>query len=98
MSLLMTKDKKEIIVTCTCGCHNSFHIIIDTEDGEDYAFMCFMKGNWYTEYERSSPWSALKLKLKKVWYVLRGKDYYYSDTIMSREDFEEFKRYVNQFD
>lgn len=51
MSVLMTKDKKEIVVTCNCGCHNSFHILIDDDDKDwgQYAFMCFLKGNEKTE-------------------------------------------------
>lgn len=100
MSVLMTKDKKEIVVTCNCGCHNSFHILIDDDDKDwgQYAFMCFLKGNEKTESERSSPWRAFKHKMEKLWCVLRGKDHCYSDTVMTKEDFEEFKRYMNQFE
>ncbi len=96
MSVLLSKDKKEIIVTCKCGCMSSYHILIDDEYKEygQYAFMCFMKSNYDTEF---GPWTALKIKLKKIWCVIRDKDYYYSDTVMSLEDFEEFKKYVNQF-
>lgn len=42
-------------------------------------------------------WQVFKRKIKKIWCILRGKDYFYSDTIMSEADFEEFKKYINQF-
>ncbi len=70
MAVFMTKDKKELIVTCNCGCKSSVNIQIDEMEDIGYAFLCFLKGNFY---------------------------YCYSDTIMTKEDFEEFKRYINQF-
>ncbi len=98
MSVLMTKDKKELIVTCNCGCGQSYSLIVDDDLKTDelYAFLCFMKCNFDTEYDKN-PWRAFKIKLKKIWYIIKGRDYCYSDTVMTREDFEEFKRYVNQF-
>ncbi len=98
MAVLMTKDKKELIVTCDCGCGQSFHLCIDDEDKDEdlYFFLCFMKNNCDTEYDKN-PWRAFKIKMKKIWFILRGKDYCYSDTVMRKADLEEFKAYVNQF-
>ena len=93
MSVLLNEKSKEIIVTCNCGCMNSYHIMVD-EMGDEYAFMSYMKGNFYTEM---GPWRAFKRKLKKIWCIIRDKDYCYADTVMSKEDYEEFKRFVNQF-
>ena len=55
-----------------------------------------MKSNSDSEYYKN-PWRAFKIKMKKIWFILRGKDYCYSDTVMTKEDFEVFKEYVNQF-
>ena len=103
MSVLMSEDKKELIVKCSCGCGQAFNIIIDADKDENrdtshdlYAFICFMKNNCETEYDKN-PWRAFKIKMKKIWFILRGKDYCYSDTVMSKKDFEEFKKYINQF-
>ncbi len=100
MSVFMTNDKKELVVTCSCGCQCSFHIAIDDEnkDSNYYAFVCFLAGSEYKDIEGCSPWLAFKRKMEKLWCVLRNKDYCYSDTFMSKEEFEEFKRYINQFD
>ncbi len=96
MSVLMSKDKKEIIVTCKCGCMSACHILVDDEDKDFglYSFLCFMKSDFDTEI---GPWEALKRKIRKIWCVIRNKDYCYSDIVMSIQDFEEFKRYINQF-
>ena len=98
MAVFMTKDKKEIIVTCKCGCEASFHIAIDDSEKESnyYAFMCFLKGNFETE-QYKNPWHAFMEKIRKIWVILIGKDYCYSDTIMSKDEFEEFKKCINQF-
>ena len=94
----MTNDKKGLIATCKCGCGESFSIEIEDTGKEDdyYAFLVFMKNDYQTEYYQN-PLRALRIKLKKIWCIIRGKDYYYSDTIMTRKDFEVFRKYVNSF-
>ncbi len=98
MSVLMSKDRKDLIVTCDCKCGQSFSICIDDDwkDDDCYAFLCFMKNDCNTEHDKN-PWRAFKIKARKIWFIIRGKDYCYSDTVMTRADFEEFKKYVNQF-
>ena len=98
MSVLMTRDKKELIVTCDCGCRQAFNICIDDQDKELdlYFFLCYMKNNTYTEYDKN-PLRAFKIKMRKIWYIIRGKDYCYSDVVMRKEDFLQFKNYINQF-
>ncbi len=37
MSVMISSDKKELIVTCKCGCQDAIHIKIDDEDKDaDY--------------------------------------------------------------
>lgn len=95
MALFMTEDKKELIVTCKCGCMGSYSIQIEADEEYDYyAFICFLKSNTYTAV---GPIEALKTKLKKIWCIIIGKDYCYSDTILSKADYDEFKKFINQF-
>lgn len=54
MSVLMSKDKKELIVTCNCKCGQSFSICIDDDEDYDYyAFLCFLKCNFDTKYDKN---------------------------------------------
>ena len=93
---MISEDKKELIVTCKCGCDEGVHLTISHKDDEDYyAYQCFTNGNFYKD--QYGMFGTLKNKLKKSWAIIRDKDYYYSDVLMSCEDFKRFKEYINQF-
>ena len=95
MAVLTTNDKKDLVVTCDCGCNNAFHIEIDKLDDYDYySLMCFMKSNWYTEI---GPFEAFLIKLKKIWKIIRNKDHCYADICMNKDDYQLFKEYINQY-
>lgn len=85
-----------MIVTCKCGC-GAVHLTIDTEEDDDYyAYQCFMKSNFYDE--QYGMLGKLMDKLKKIWKIIRNKDYYYSDIVMNKEDFEQLKEILISFD
>lgn len=94
MAVMISKDKKDLIVTCECGCEDGVRINISKDDYDDYAYQCFTNGNFYRD--QNGMFGTLKNKLKKIWAIIRDKDYYYSDIIMSEKDFEQFKEYINQ--
>ncbi|BFK11879.1 hypothetical protein F140042L4_20370 [Coprococcus phoceensis] len=99
MSIMMSKDKKELIVACKCLCGDTVHFckIEDTDDTEkEYAFMTYLNSNWYNDQDKKIG-RVIKDKLKKILGIIRNKDYYYSDIVMSKEDFQQFKDYINQF-
>lgn len=93
MAIFLSKDKKELIVTCSCGCDNSFHLKIEGDD-HDYVFLSYMNGNFYRDQFNGVIASVCR-KLHKIVCILFDKDYYYSDVCMSKKDFKLFKRYVN---
>lgn len=97
MSVLMTDNKKELIVNCKCGCDAGFHIRVDDSDKDYdyYAIMSYTNGNFYTE--QYGMFSVMCKKAKKIWAIIRNKDFYYSDVAMSKADFKVFKDYINQF-
>ena len=98
MSVMVSEDKKELIVTCECGCENAIRIRVDDtdKDYDCYAIQTYMNGNWYRDQE-DTVIRCIGRKLKKIWAIIRNKDYYYSDVLMSREDFQKYKEYINQF-
>lgn len=96
MAVMISKDNKNLVVTCKCGCDEGVHIKISHEDGsDDYAYQCFSNGNFYKD--QCGVFAILKNKLKKIWAIIRNKDYYYSDVVMTKNDFEEFKKFINQY-
>ncbi len=97
MSVMMSKDKKKLIVNCDCGCEEGLHITkIEQDDYEYYAYLSYISGNFYKEQENTF-WRVLKNKVRKILAIIMNKDFYYSDVRMSKEDFQQFKDYINQF-
>lgn len=98
MAVMISDDKKELIVTCKCGCQDTIHIKVDDKDKDSdyYAIQTYMSGNWYRDQD-DTVLRCIGRKLKKIWSIIRNKDYYYSDVLMSKEDFQKYKEYVNQF-
>lgn len=98
MTVMISDDKKELIITCKCGCQDTIYISVDDgdKDTDCYAIQTYMNGNWYRD-QNDKIFRCTGRKLKKIWAIIMNKDYYYSDVLMSREDFQKYKEYINQF-
>ena len=98
MAILISNNKKELIITCKCGCEEAIHFMIADDDKKygECALMTYMNGNFYKD-QNDGVISCIIRKVKKIWAIIRNKDYYYSDVRMSIEDFAKFKEYINQF-
>ena len=96
MSLMFSDDRKEIIITCGCGCEEAIHFRIEPFDWdkEDYAFITYLNGNFYRD-QNESIIRVIAKKLKKIWAIIRNKDYTYSDVMLSESEFDRFREYVN---
>ena len=94
MSVLINNDKTELIVTCGCSCDDAVHIKIDKDDYDYYTFVTFMNGNFYRD-QGDKIHRIIEKKLKKIWAIIRNKDFYYSELIMNKDEFNEFKKYIN---
>ena len=96
MAILRSKDGVEILINCTCGCDNGVMFKIDKEDDDYYCFMTYTNSRFYTE--QYDGWSTLCKKLKRIWAIIRNKDYHYTDTFMTKAEFDEFREYINSID
>lgn len=57
--------------------------------------MSYLNGDFYRG--QYGVFRCMVEKLKKIWRIIRNKDFYYTDVRMNKEDFQKFKEYVNQF-
>jgi len=74
------------------------HAVLDDSDADyDYYSLSFINSNFARDQEGIFSWYRLKNKLRKIWRVIRNRDYYYSDIVMTKEEFEEFKEYLQCF-
>ena len=53
MSVMISENKKELIVTCKCGCEDTIHIRVNDKDKESdyYAIQTILSGNWYRDQD-----------------------------------------------
>lgn len=92
MAVLTNSEEDELIVSCSCDCNEGAYIKLDHDaETDDYAFMALANGNFYKEQGHT-----FSTKLRKIWAVIRNKDFYYADICMSKEDFRRFKEWVNK--
>ena len=94
MAVMKNKNNTELYVDCNCKCGDGIHIRIDKEDPEYYCILAYTNSSWYrTQDERVL--RVIHKKLKKIWAIIKNKDYCYSDIIMTKDEFKELKDYIN---
>lgn len=94
MAVLKNKDNTEFLVDCNCGCNDGVRFRIDKEDYDYYCFMSYTNGNFYRDQDETL-WKVFCKKLKKIWAIIRNKDFYYAEIMMNKDEFNEFKEYIN---
>lgn len=76
---------------CKCGCGNG--VILKADDDEDWGVsLQLVSDNFYTN--QKSIYSTIKEKWKRIWNVLRNKEYCYFDILIEPGELEEFKKFV----
>lgn len=91
MAIFKNFEEDELIIKCKCGCDEGVHFKIDKDEStNDYAFLTYTNGKFYSEQPRFIS------KLKKIWNIIKNKDYYYSDVIIDEDEFEQFKNWINK--
>ena len=86
-------NETEIIVSCNCGCDEGLRFKVNKLDPEYYCILTYTNGAFYRD-QNDTIWKVISKKLKKIWAIIRNKDYYYSEIIMSKEEFNDFRRYL----
>ena len=94
MAVLKNKDGTELLVDCHCTCGEGMRIKIDKDDFDYYFMVSYVNGNFYRDQD-DTLWRVFCKKLKKIWCIVKNKDYYYSDICMTKKEFCEFKDYIN---
>ena len=91
MAVFMTEDKTNLILDCKCGCDDAIKFKVDLEDADAdiIMFATLLTSKFYSKQENF---------IKRIWGVIRNKDYCYGEVVLTKEDFRAFKKYINQFD
>lgn len=60
-------------------------------------FGLIQNGNFYTG-QGETVFRVIRKKLEKIWAIIRNKDFYYSDILMTKDEFNEFREYINSIE
>lgn len=90
-------DETEMIVNCNCGCDEGLRFKINKLDPEYYCILTYTNGAFYRD-QNDTVWKVISKKLKKILAIIRNKDYYYSEIIMTKEEFNDFRTYLIMVD
>ncbi len=78
---------------CSCGCHDGVVLKIDRDTDGKMAFLSLVSDRFYSEQEGF--FFRLGEKIKRIWRIIRNKEYCYFEIVLKEKDIEEFKGFVN---
>ena len=96
MSVYTTKDSNDIYIDCGCGCGRGLKVIVDKDDYEDSDVILVFFSSDFNHTQNMSIFNVIKTKLKKIWYIIRNKDYCYSEILLTGKEFDEFRNHLNK--
>lgn len=82
--------KNEDVTFCKCGCRNGIVLKADIED--DNLSLQIVSDNFYIMQNKGK--MSLKEKIKRIWYIITGKEYCYFDILVDKDELQEFKEFV----
>jgi len=94
MSVLKSKDGKNLILNCKCGCDEAVRFQVDKEDYDMYVILSYMNGSFYRD-QGETFWRVFYKKIRKILSIVRNKDFYHNEVILTKDDWQEFKEYIN---
>lgn len=59
--------------------------------------MSYTNGRFYAE-QGETMWHIFCKKLKKIWAIIRNKDFYYTEMMLTKDEFDEFREYINSIE
>ncbi|MCM1234157.1 MAG: hypothetical protein NC489_28980 [Ruminococcus flavefaciens] len=92
----MNKDNSRFeykTMFCSCGCGNGI-VLKAYRDKDIGTALEFVSNNFYSG--RNSMINVFKEKVKRVWYIIIGKEYCYFDILIDNEELQEFKEFVSK--
>ena len=95
MPIMKSKDGNDLVVDCSCGCDEGLRIRVDKFDQDTFMIVSYINGKFY-DGQKQGFFKRLGTKFKKIWRIITNKEYVYSEICMSKQDFKEFKEYLEE--
>lgn len=88
--MIMTNKEKDVLALyCSCGVADGVLLRADRIGGLDISLV---SDAFYTS--QKNRWDFFKEKCKRIWCIIRNKEYCYFDICIEPEDLKEFKEFV----
>ena len=88
--------KDNISVFCNCGCDNGFRIRFRFEGDDDleYVYMSTITSGFVAH----QIWGLHRMirRIRAAWFMLRGKEYLLHDIVLTKEQWNDFVKTVNE--
>lgn len=84
--------KNEYVTFCKCGCGEGIVLKADKEIGE--LSLQFVSDNFYVMQSKGK--MSFKERIKRIWYIITGKEYCYFDVLIDKDELQEFKDFVEK--
>lgn len=98
MAVMKSKNGNDLVVDCNCGCGNGIRIRVDKDDVTDeYFLVSYITDNFNSASGDKIRYVILR-KIKKIVSIIKNRDYLHSDIGMTKEEFEEFRDYINSIE
>ena len=94
MDIAKETELRQAIATCDCGCST---IVLTKYNWYDETFdygIALYKNEFYNEQQ--TVFRLICKRIKHAWYTLIGKEYLLLDVSLAKEQFELFKKNVNE--
>ena len=82
--------ENEYVTFCKCGCGNG--IVLKAERVDDDTSLQLVSDNFYIMQNKGR--MSFKEKLKRIWYIIIGKEYCYFDILIDKDELQKFKEFV----
>ena len=87
---MFMKKNNNCSLYCSCGCSNGVHLKFKKD------LVCELSLVSDIYYSKTEPlWTRFKEKCRRIWYIIRNKEYCYFNIFVEKEDLEEFKEFVS---
>ena len=85
------KNREYKTMFCKCGCGNG--VVLKADNDKDFGVsLQLVSDNFYTGCNNRR--NLFKEKIKRIWYIIRGKEYCYFDLLIEPKELQEFKEFV----
>lgn len=88
--------KKDINIFCNCGCGNGFTFMfrIEPDDEIDWVYISSLTFVFYSMQHNFL--KTLKRRIQAAWFMLRGKEYQLHEVVLTKEQWKDFVKAVNE--